>query len=72
MLDSGITAEELINEVMGEVDIAIPISKQSLVNELNATERLLYSEIIKEQAAEESVISTFIEPDIGFDEGFDL
>jgi hypothetical protein len=60
MFDSGILAEELINEVMGEADIAIPVAKQSLVRELNALERLLYSEIIKEQAEETVTISEAI------------
>ena len=54
MFNSGKSANELINEVLNETDIAIPVSKQVIVDELNAFERKLYSEVIKEQA-EESV-----------------
>ena len=60
MFNSGISAKDLIDEVVNEVDIAIPITKQSLVNELNALERMLYSEVIKEQAEERIPINIVI------------
>lgn len=50
MFNSGKSANELINEVINETDIAIPVSRQVIVDELNAFERKLYSEVIKEQA----------------------
>ncbi len=50
MFNSGKSANELIKEVLNETDIAIPVSKQVIVDELNAFERKLYSEVIKEQA----------------------
>lgn len=53
MLDSGKSADELIKEIIDEVDVATPTSEQTLVDELNGLERLLYSEVIKEQAVEE-------------------
>ena len=52
MFNSGKSANELIDEVLNETDIAIPVSKQVILDELNAFERKLYSEVIKEQAVE--------------------
>ena len=49
MFDSGITARQLIDELKGEVDVAIEIPDSSYVSWLNSLEQLLYSEIIKEQ-----------------------
>lgn len=49
MFDSGITAEDIIGQVNSEADIALPISDECYIQWLNAAERLLYTEIIKEQ-----------------------
>lgn len=49
MFDSGITAKDLINEVKGEVDVALPIPNASYVTWLNSLEQFLYSSIIREQ-----------------------
>lgn len=43
-----ITARELIDDICGEADIAIPIPNRSYVQWLNSAEQLIYSEIIKE------------------------
>ena len=50
MFDSKISAKDMIDEIIDEADIAIPISKKIYLGWLNSTEQLLYSEIIKEQA----------------------
>lgn len=49
MFDSGITAEDIIGQVKSEADIALPVSDECCIQWLNAAERLLYTEIIKEQ-----------------------
>lgn len=72
MFNSGISAKDLIDEVMNEVDIAIPITEQSLVNELNALERMLYSEVIKEQACITPRFPPIIDLDPLPDGSFDL
>lgn len=51
MFDSGITAENLINEIKSEADIAIPIDDEAYITWLNTVEQLLYSEIIHEQCS---------------------
>ena len=51
MYNSGITVEELIEDLKSEVDIAIEIPDKTYVSWLNSLEQLLYSEIIKEQKA---------------------
>lgn len=48
MFDSGIIAENLVDEIMSEADIAPDISPQTYYNWIDETEQLLYSEIIKE------------------------
>lgn len=49
MFNSGITAQELINQVKDEADIALPIADINYVMWINAAEQLLYTELIKEQ-----------------------
>lgn len=49
MFDSGIKATDLIAQIKGEADIAVPISDDSYIQWLNALEQLLYSEVIREQ-----------------------
>lgn len=49
MYNSGITVEELIEDLKSEVDIAIEIPDKAYVSWLNSLEQLLYSEVIKEQ-----------------------
>ena len=49
MFDCGISAAELIEDVISEADIAIPISNRQYVQWLNSLEQMLYTEIIKEQ-----------------------
>lgn len=61
MFKSGKSANELINEVINETDIAIPVSRQVIVDELNAFERKLYSEVIKEQAETTVTVSGIID-----------
>ena len=51
MYNSNITVGELIEDLKSEVDIAIEISDKTYVSWLNSLEQLLYSEIIKEQRA---------------------
>ena len=49
MFDSGISVKEIIEELNEEVDIALPIPNKTYVTWLNSLQRLLYTEIIKEQ-----------------------
>lgn len=49
MFDSGTSASDLIEQIKGEADIAIPIATSSYVSWLNALEQLLYTELIQEQ-----------------------
>ena len=49
MFDSGIKPSDLIEELKGEIDIAIDIPNSTYVDILNSVEQLLYSEVIKEQ-----------------------
>lgn len=49
MFDSKITAAALIDGLRTEADITIPLPDESYISWLNATEGLLYSEIIREQ-----------------------
>lgn len=63
MFNSGKSADELIKEITDEVDVATPTSEQTLVDELNGLERMLYSEIIKEQAVITPVFPPLIEDD---------
>lgn len=51
MFDSGISAADLIADVISEADVAYPITNRSYIGWLTALEQLLYSEIIKEQRA---------------------
>ena len=48
MFDSGISAEDFIENLKSEVDIAVPISNANYVMWLNTVEQLLYTEYIKE------------------------
>ena len=48
MFDSSISAEDFIENLKSEVDIAVPISNASYVMWLNTVEQLLYTEYIKE------------------------
>ena len=49
MFDGKISAADLITDIISEADVAYPVSERSYVGWLNATEQLIYSEIIKEQ-----------------------
>ena len=49
MFDSGISARYLIENIKGEVDVALPIPNASYVMWLNSLEYMLYSSVIKEQ-----------------------
>lgn len=49
MFNSGITAKNLIDEVKGEVDIALEIPDANYISWLNSLEQLLYRDIIQEQ-----------------------
>ena len=49
MFDSGISAADLIADIITEADVAYPITNRSYVGWLTALEQLIYSEIIKEQ-----------------------
>ena len=59
MFDSGITASKLIDELKGEVDIAIQIPNSSYISWLNSLQQLLYSEVIKEQKETEGISLDF-------------
>lgn len=74
MFNSGKSANELINEVLNETDIAISVTKQVIADELDAFERKLYSEIIKEQAEETVCVEPEIDVDDNLipDDSFDL
>lgn len=50
MFDSKINAKDFISELSEEADIAYPIPEKTYILWLNALERLLYTEVIKEQA----------------------
>ena len=49
MFDSGISAADLVADIITEADVAYPITNRSYVGWLTALEQLIYSEIIKEQ-----------------------
>lgn len=49
MFDSGISAKELVDELISEVDIALDIPNATYVSWLNSLQQLLYTEVIKEQ-----------------------
>ena len=49
MFHSGIKAAALIEDIKNEVDVALPIENRLYVQWINATEQMLYTEIIKEQ-----------------------
>lgn len=49
MFDSGVTANDLINNLRSEIDISLAIPVGSFVIWINTIEQLLYTEIIKEQ-----------------------
>ena len=50
MFNSGITVKSIIEDIKGEVDIAIPVPDETYVGWLCSLEQLIYSEIIREQA----------------------
>ncbi|HBL81952.1 MAG TPA: hypothetical protein DD391_05035 [Clostridiales bacterium] len=50
MFDSGISADNFINQLMDEIDIAVPMPRFVYVDCMNTVEQLLYSEVIREQA----------------------
>lgn len=56
MFDSGISANNFINQITDEIDIANPFPLSVYVDCINAVEQLLYSEIIREQAEKEVTI----------------
>ena len=49
MFDSGISANELVDELINEVDIALDIPNATYISWLNSLQQLLYTEVIKEQ-----------------------
>ena len=49
MFDSGISVNNLIDELKDEVDIALEISDATYITWLNSLQQLLYTEVIKEQ-----------------------
>lgn len=55
MLESGMKAKQLIEELKEEIDVALPIPDSYYVSWLNSVEQLLYSEIIKEQKCSEVI-----------------
>lgn len=50
MFNSNVTVSELIKELKAEADIAVDLPPSFFVNQINAAEQMLYSDIIKEQA----------------------
>lgn len=58
MFDSGKTAKTLIDGIILEADIALSIQPSVYIDWLNATEQLLYTEVIKEQKFKELTYST--------------
>ena len=63
MFDSGVKVSKLIESLKNEVDIALDIPDETYLEWLNALQRLLYTEIIREQAVCE-IPSGEITPDI--------
>ena len=57
MFDSGVTAKDLIDQIKDEADIALSLPDSSYLLWLNATEQLLYTEVIKEQKKQTVVYS---------------
>lgn len=53
MFDSGYPAEKLIEEVEKETNLAFPVTRESYASWLNLCEQGLYSDIIREEKAEE-------------------
>ncbi len=49
MFDSGISAKELVEELVSEVDIALDIPDATYISWLNSLQQILYTEVIKEQ-----------------------
>jgi hypothetical protein len=49
MFDSGISVQNLIDELKSEVDIALEIPDATYISWLDSLQQLLYTEIIKEQ-----------------------
>lgn len=49
MFNSGISAKELVEELISEVDIALNIPNATYISWLNSLQQLLYTEVIKEQ-----------------------
>lgn len=50
MYDSGISANDFINQLADEIDIAVPVPRSVYIDCINTAEQLLYSEMIREQA----------------------
>ena len=55
MFDSGVSASDLIENLKSEIDVSSAISNATYVSWLNTLEQMLYSEIIKEQVAGDTV-----------------
>ena len=63
MFDSGISAKELVDELISEADIALNIPTNTYLEWLNSLQQTLYTEIIREQK-EYSYISNNTENEI--------
>ena len=57
MFKSEISVKNLVDELISEVDIALPIPNKTYVAWLNSLQQLIYTEIIKEQRKVEMVSS---------------
>lgn len=49
MFDSGISAKDLVEELISEVDVALDIPNATYISWLNSLQQMLYTEVIKEQ-----------------------
>ena len=61
MYDSGISANDFINQLADEIDIAVPVPRSVYIDCINTAEQLLYSEMIREQAEQIIVPKTELE-----------
>lgn len=55
MLYSGVKFDTVVNELNGEVNIALPISNEMFCTHINALEQLIYTDFVKEQKAVELI-----------------
>lgn len=64
MFDSGVKVKDLIEDVKSEADIALDIPDKTYLEWFNSLQRLLYTEIIKEQAVQEIPYSEILSDSI--------